>query len=77
MASLELVTSKNNNFKEKYPEFIKKIKSRKLIEVDPKLFRPYEKTEQNLVADNNKLRMTGWKPLYSWDALVDDMITNC
>ena len=37
MASLELVSSKNNNFKEKYPEFIKKIKSRKLIEVDPKI----------------------------------------
>jgi hypothetical protein len=37
MASLELVTSKNNNFKEKYPEFIKKIKSRKLKEVDPKI----------------------------------------
>ena len=37
MASLELVTSKNNNFKEKYPEFIKKIKSRKLIEVEPKI----------------------------------------
>lgn len=37
MTSLELVTSKNNYFKEKYPEFIKKIKSRKLLEVEPKI----------------------------------------
>ena len=35
--SLELFSSKNNNFNENYPSLIKKIKSKKLLELDPKI----------------------------------------
>ena len=35
--SLELFSSKNNNFNENYPLLIKKIKSKKLVELEPKI----------------------------------------
>ena len=48
-------------------------KNKKIIEIDKNLYRPAE--VDLLIGDSSKIRETlHWKPLYTLDSLIDDMI---